>query len=107
MLDEVQQTGVGPLEVLEHQHGRPVIRNALEEEAPGREQHVAPSGGSLLDTEQGQERRTDVFALARVGTNSASVASTAARVVDSSASSVRPHRRRTISPSAQSAIPSP
>ena len=67
MLDEVQQPGVRPLEVLEHQHGRAVIRDALEEEAPGREEHVAAAGGSLLDTEQGQERWRDAFPLARVG----------------------------------------
>ena len=41
-LDEIEQPGVRPLEVLEHEHGRALVGDPLEERPPCREQLLAP-----------------------------------------------------------------
>src|SRR5262249_25462926 len=41
MVDEVEQTVVGPVEILEHEHERPLFRGRLEEATPGGERLVA------------------------------------------------------------------
>ena len=62
VLDEVEQRGVGPLHVLEHHHGRVHRGQALEEQAPGREQVVALVA-AVLEREQVREPRLDETAL--------------------------------------------
>ena len=44
VLDEVEQAGVGPLHVLEGEHRRIAVGQALEEEAPGREEILLVAG---------------------------------------------------------------
>jgi hypothetical protein len=37
MLDEIQKAVVGPVEILEHEHGRPLGGDGFEETPPGEE----------------------------------------------------------------------
>ena len=67
VVDEVEQGRVGPLEVLEHQHGRGPLAEALEEPPPGREQLVALGGGQLLEAEEVGQAGLDPAALLGVG----------------------------------------
>ena len=64
VLDEVEQARVGPLQVLEDEHGRIRVRQALEEKAPGREE-LLPVGRvfALAGPEQLRERGLDEAAL--------------------------------------------
>ena len=107
VVDEVEQAGIGPLEVLEHEHDRAALGDALEEDPPGREQRLAPAGRRLIDAEQASSAGSIRSRSLASGTYSSSVAAIRSRVVASSSSSVRPARRRTISPSAQNVTPSP
>ncbi len=66
MVDEVEHAAIGPLEILEDQDGRSLLRDPLEEEAPGREERVATTGGGLLHPQEREQRRTDTLAFARV-----------------------------------------
>jgi hypothetical protein len=66
VLDEVEQGRVGPLQVLEDEHDRAPLGEALEEEPPGREE-VLPVGRRVLrEPEQMGEARLEPRALARV-----------------------------------------
>ena len=47
VVDEVEQVVVGPVEVLEHEHERPLVGEPLEEAAPGGERLLAPVTASL------------------------------------------------------------
>ena len=67
VLDEVQQAGVAPVQILEDEHARALVGEALEEDAPGREEVVALPAGVLLEPEQVGEARLDPGALVRVG----------------------------------------
>ena len=66
VLDEVQQARVGPLHVLEDEHGRVRLREPLEEQAPGREQVLLVACSLLGEAEELREARLDVVALAGV-----------------------------------------
>ncbi len=66
VLDEVEQARVGPLHVLEREHGGVRVGEALEEEAPGREQVLTIERGRLLQAEQVREPRLDESALFRI-----------------------------------------
>ena len=67
VLDEVEQAGVGPLEVLEDEHGRPLLGEPLEEEPPGREEILPVGRGPLREPEQVGEPRLEPAPLLRVG----------------------------------------
>jgi len=55
VVDEVEQARIGPLKVLEHEHGRALFGDALEEQAPGREERVATARRSLLDAQEAEQ----------------------------------------------------
>ena len=68
LVDEVQERGVGPVQVLEDEHERGVVRERLEEAAPCGEQVVArdvPAG--VAEPEQRSEPRAQPVALLLVG----------------------------------------
>ena len=54
LVDELEQVVVGPVEVLEHEHGGAALGERLEEPAPGRERGIA--GRSLLPRRKADER---------------------------------------------------
>ena len=66
VLDEVEQARVGPLHVLEREHGRPLVGQALEEQAPGGEQVLPVRLQALLEAREMGESRLDELSLARV-----------------------------------------
>ncbi len=66
VLDEVEQRGVGPLHVLEREHRRVHVCEALEEEPPGREEVFALEPAAALDAEQVGDPRLDEGALVRI-----------------------------------------
>ncbi len=67
VLDEVEQSSVRPVQVLEDQHDRPLLGEALEEEPPGREEVLPVGGGSLGQAEQVREPRLEPGPLLLVG----------------------------------------
>src|SRR5690242_18707325 len=67
VVDELEQRRVRPLEVFEDEHGRALLREPLEEEAPGSEEVLAVGRGALRQAEQLREPRLDPGTLFRVG----------------------------------------
>ena len=65
--DELDERGVGPLQVLEEERDRALLGDALEEEAPGAEELLLAPGRPLLEPEQVQQARLDEAALLVVG----------------------------------------
>ena len=63
VLDEIEQARIGPLQVFEHEHDRRGVRQALEEEPPGREQLLPVGVLGLSGAEQLCERGLDEPAL--------------------------------------------
>ena len=63
VLDEVEQSRVGPLQVLEHEHHRALLGDALEEDPPSGKKRVPAARRSRLDPKQGKQRRLDPAAL--------------------------------------------
>jgi hypothetical protein len=59
VLDEVQQARVRPLQVLEHQHGRIHVGEALEEQAPGGEHLLPVTRVEVAESEQLRQARLD------------------------------------------------
>ena len=108
MVEEVEQAVVGPVEVFEHQHERPPLRERLEQATPGGERLFAALARGSVECEQQPQVTLDPLGLPRVGDE---VAHCAVR-----ASPPPSPRRRvsripawalTISPSAQNVTPSP
>ena len=66
VLQEVEQARVRPLHVLEDEHGRRLLRQPLEEDAPGGEEVLLVAGHALLEPEQVRQPRLDPRALVRV-----------------------------------------
>jgi hypothetical protein len=67
VLDEIEQRGVGPLEVLEDQHGRMTLGEALEEEPPGREEVAAVGSRPLGEPDQMRQAWLQPDPFVRVG----------------------------------------
>ena len=67
VLDEVEQAGIGPLHVLEREHRRVGVGEALEEQPPGGEQVLAVAGRAVFEAEQAGEPGLDEAALLGVG----------------------------------------
>ena len=63
MLEEVEQTVVGPLKVLDHKCHRALDRQPLEEGPPRGEQLLVPAGHGLPRPEEGVQARLDPGAL--------------------------------------------
>ena len=59
VVDEVQQTAVGPLQILKRQHHRLFLGQPLKEQPPTTEKISAIGRGSLLEAEQVREARLD------------------------------------------------
>ncbi len=66
VVDEVEQSRVRPLQVLEDEHGRVLLGEPLEEEAPGSEKILALCGGLLGKAEQLRQPRLHPGALVRI-----------------------------------------
>jgi len=66
VLDERDQALVGPVEILEDHHERPLLRHALEEPPPGGEEVLAVRGGAFAQTEELQQPWFDPCTLGRV-----------------------------------------
>ena len=107
VLDEVQQRGVGPLQILEREHDRVGAREALEEQSPGREQILAGARRLLRDRAAGQGGARRTRAPPRRA--DARPASPRAWLVPARGSSSSPIRQRILimSASAQYVTPSP
>ena len=101
VVDELEQPAVGPLEVLEHEHDRRLVRHSLEEQPPAAEQVGAVGGGPLLEAQQVGQPWLDEPALALVGHELVDGRASFARAVAGPSSSAIPARARTISASAQ------
>jgi hypothetical protein len=67
VVDEVEQAAVGPLQVLEHEHRRPLPRHVLEEHPPRREERIASAGRRRIEPEEGEQRRLDPAPVVLVG----------------------------------------
>ena len=67
MVDEVEQSRVGPLEVLEDEDRGGLQRNPLEEDPPGGEEDLATTGRRRLQAQQRQERRFDPASIVLAG----------------------------------------
>ena len=67
VVEEVEQACVRPLHVLEHEHDRVLLGEALEQHAPGREQVLLVAGQALLEPQQVCEPRLHPGALLGVG----------------------------------------
>ena len=65
LVDEVEQAGVGEVEVLEDHHDGTGSGESLEEGPPGAEELLRADAG--LDAEQGEHRGLDPGALGRIG----------------------------------------
>ena len=106
VVDEVEQPGVGVVEVLEdHDHRRRRARAARRRCAT--RANSWSGAGARLEAKQREQRGLDPAPLLGSGTCSATMSAIFARVVASSSVSSRPARPRIISPSAQKLIPSP
>ena len=66
VLDEVEQRGVRPLEVLEDQDDRIAVGEPFEEQPPGAEQLVAIARTTVLEPDQGCEPGLDPSSLVRL-----------------------------------------
>ena len=66
VLEEVEQAGIRPLHVLEHEDRRRLLCEPLEEDPPGREQVLLVAGRALLEPEQVGETGLDPAPLLRV-----------------------------------------
>ena len=106
--DELEQRRIGPLHVLEDEHDRVALREALEEETPPGEQLGLLEVRTRLERQELGDARPDpraflgVFDGARRERRRAST-----HAVSSSSPSAMPARIRTISASAQYVTPSP
>ncbi len=67
VVDEVERPGIGPVEILEHERGRPLRGDPLEEGPPGAEQLLAGDRARGIHAEQREERRLDPATLGLVG----------------------------------------
>ena len=66
VLDEVEQTRVGPLQVLEEEHGRAAVRDALEEDSPCGEEFLSLASCVCLEPQQMKKARFDPASLAGI-----------------------------------------
>ena len=66
VLDEIEQTRVGPLEILEREHDRIGVGEALEQQAPGREQVALVADIVIGEAEQLGDAGLDECALLRI-----------------------------------------
>ena len=66
VVDEVEQAGIGPVEVLEQEDDRSGRGDPLEERAPGAEQLLAGGAGAAFEPEQDEEGVLDPAALGLV-----------------------------------------
>ena len=66
VLDEVEEAGIGPLEILEDQNRGLIVGETLEEETPGREE-VVPLEGRIGESEQVREPGFDPLAIVCIG----------------------------------------
>ena len=57
VVDEIEEAGVGPLQILEDEDGGAAVGDALEERPPGGEQLLALSGRCLVEAEEGRQAR--------------------------------------------------
>ena len=67
VLQEREHRLVGPVQVLEHEHGGVLLGDVLQEPSPGREQLLALGGGGRLDPEQRQQPLAEPRALGPLG----------------------------------------
>ena len=67
VLDEVEQPRIGPLQVLEEQYGRVLLRESLEEDPPRRKQVRSVRGFVVADPEGMREPRCEPRALFGIG----------------------------------------
>ena len=67
VVDEVEETCVGPVDVLEHEHDGALLGEPLEEQAPGGKEVVAIRFAAHRQAEQLLEPGLHPFALRRVG----------------------------------------
>ncbi len=67
MLQEVQQPGIGPVQVLEYEDGRRLLGEVLEEAPPRAEELLSLEAGRIGRVEQDVEARLDPFAFVRIG----------------------------------------
>ncbi len=67
VLEEREHRLVGPVQVLEHEHGRVLFGDVLEEPPPGGEQLLALGGRGRLDPEQRQQALAEPGALVAFG----------------------------------------
>ena len=67
VLEEREHRVVGPVQVLEHEHGRVPLGDVLEEPSPRGEQLLAFGGGGRLDPEQRQQPLAEPGALVPLG----------------------------------------
>ena len=65
VLDEVEQSGVSPLHVLEHENGRRMLGEPFEEDPPGGEEILLVTGCGSLEREQVGQAWLDPLALRR------------------------------------------
>ncbi len=71
VLEEGEHRLVGPVQVLEHEHGRTLLGDPLQEPAPGGEQLLALGRRGRLDPEQGQQPLPEPLPLVAVGEDGA------------------------------------
>ena len=109
VVDEVEQAVVGPVEVLEHEHGRAPLGDRLEEATPGRGRGLgAGAGRPLADADERAQLRLEPAPLARRPGRAARPRRRSFRSASAGASLSRmPASALTISPSAQKVTPSP
>ena len=65
--DELDQRGVGPLQVLEEEHDRELLREPLEEQSPGAEELFLAPGAAFFETEKMRKPRLGEAALLCIG----------------------------------------
>ena len=104
VLEEGEHRLVGPVEVLEHEDGRAVLGEVLQEPTPGRELLLALGLRAGLDPEQRQQPLAEPGTLGALGQDAASSLPVATSTVSDSRI---PAWAFTISPRAQNVMPSP
>ena len=67
VLEEGDEPGIGPVQVLEHEDRRVALGEVLEEAAPGREQLLLGGGRGGLDAQERQEPLAEPGALDPLG----------------------------------------